>query len=89
MTISASSSNPVRPIKSGVTLTCTVNVVELSPQANTTVILNIVYGLGQQVDLQLSTLHNLLWEVLQPIPVQLWSAHLGEMNLESTHAQLV
>ena len=42
MIISASSSNPVRPIKSAINLTCTVNI-ELSPQANTTVILNIVW----------------------------------------------
>ena len=42
MIVSASSSNPVRPIGSAVNLTCTVHV-ELSPAADVPVILNIVW----------------------------------------------
>ena len=42
-----------------------------------------------QMGLWLLTLHSLLWEELPPTPVQPWSAHLGEINLESTPVQLL
>ena len=42
-----------------------------------------------QMDLRLSTLRNLFLEILQLIPVEEWSAYLGEMNLEFIHVQLV
>ena len=30
-----------------------------------------------------------VWEALPPTPVQPWSAHLGEFNLETTPVQLL
>ena len=75
--------NPIRPVGSDVILTC---VVELSPIVGVSVTVNIQLTI---IQLGFHGVPQLRQCLAPPIPLHLWSDHLGEVNLDSTHVELL